>query len=291
MKSRILLVPERESLSTVPIQYTIVCPPPSFVRTEVMTVFPELKALCAADKKAAEAAAAEGGPLSPFADMIGAANLSSSASSVSSAGGAAHSASCSPLPEGASLTSIISTPTSSASSLPPFTNIAGMPNKSIFVMTTFQPCDCDNLTAFTEGSADFKDWSRERFLDLMGLVEKRLGVTRDEGFRSHVHREQWGESGTSSFTTPTDDAHIPKPTSRWWIDYPDPATGVPIHSHATSTCFCESDAIELLLKMELMYVNGCRMVVHPKFKENVYPCSAIIYGGSAEELKALLEGI
>lgn len=207
MKRRFLVIPEVESQCEPGLRYTVVSPPKYFVRTDILTVFPELREVMDNSDIAA-----------PSADSACTAHCSTSSGE-------------------AAATAQRTTPLSP------------------FIITTFQVSHFESLIGISDAAQEFKDHSRERFLDFMHEVQRRLAP---EG---------------------------------WWVDFADPATGLPVQTRGTSTVYCESDAIEQLLSMELMSVCGCRMVVHPIFGEQVYPASAVVYGGTSERLKELLAGL
>lgn len=122
---------------------------------------------------------------------------------------------------------------------------------SPLVIVTFQMSNFE----FSEGSQDYVDRSRSSFIEFAKEIQRRL---------------------------------VPE---GWWIDFCDPATGLPMLTSASSVLYNESDAVEQLLSLEHMYVNENRSLVHPVFGDKVYLASAIVYGGTANRLKELLEDL
>eukprot|EP00744_Colponema_vietnamica_P024494 GILI01035736.1.p1 GENE.GILI01035736.1~~GILI01035736.1.p1 ORF type:complete len:196 (+),score=25.24 GILI01035736.1:36-623(+) len=116
------------------------------------------------------------------------------------------------------------------------------------IIITFQMSNFD----FSNGAQDYVDRSRDSFLDFAKEIQRRL---------------------------------VP---DGWWIDFSDPATGLPTLTQASSVLYNESDAVEQLLSLEHMYVNENHSLVHPIFGEKVYLASAVVYGGTADRLKELL---
>eukprot|EP00744_Colponema_vietnamica_P010095 GILI01014294.1.p1 GENE.GILI01014294.1~~GILI01014294.1.p1 ORF type:complete len:226 (-),score=20.98 GILI01014294.1:250-927(-) len=225
MKRRLLVVPEKESQCHPSLRYTVVAPPKYFVRTDILTVFPELREVV--DNARTPTVTS---PTTEYAAATQCAAAGPSGLPLSSAAG-------------------------EVTSLPTSPNSVAVPEVSPFVITTFQVSEYESLIGFSGVAQEFKDHSRDRFIGFMNEVQRRL---------------------------------VPE---GWWVDYADPATGLPVLTRGSSAVYCESDAIEQLLSMELMHVNGCRMVIHPIFGEQVYPASAVVYGGTSDRLKELLIGL
>ena len=57
-----------------------------------------------------------------------------------------------------------------------------------------------------------------------------------------------------------------------WADYVDPCTGHPVRE-PINLVFPEVEALEMLLQYKCGQAGNCKIVMHPKWGSNVYPCS------------------
>ncbi|CAD2218054.1 hypothetical protein AGDE_05398 [Angomonas deanei] len=67
---------------------------------------------------------------------------------------------------------------------------------------------------------------------------------------------------------------------KYFFDWSDPATGLPINSRRGPSILVDNDLLERFFSFNSVYVcvggGGCRMIEHPKLGLNVYPASGII---------------
>jgi len=57
-----------------------------------------------------------------------------------------------------------------------------------------------------------------------------------------------------------------------WADYVDPCTGHPVRE-PINLVFPEVEALEMLLQYKCGQAGNCKIVMHPQWGSNVYPCS------------------
>ncbi|GET90828.1 hypothetical protein, unknown function [Leishmania tarentolae] len=109
------------------------------------------------------------------------------------------------------------------------------------------------LIQYSPASVEWKDRSRERFFSFMAAVQARL--------EKHL--------GSAN-----------KISSRFFMDWPDPATGLPRCTERGSTIFCDADAIQQFFSFNSEIIaspgGGCRMIEHPRFGLNVYPAAGVL---------------
>ncbi|KAG5472442.1 hypothetical protein LSCM1_03841 [Leishmania martiniquensis] len=109
------------------------------------------------------------------------------------------------------------------------------------------------LIQYSPTAGEWKDRSRERFFTFMVAVQARLA--------KHL-----GNANTSS--------------SRFFMDWPDPATGLPICTDRGGTTFCDADAIQQFFSFHSVLIagpgGGCRMVEHPRLGLDVYPAAGVL---------------
>lgn len=109
------------------------------------------------------------------------------------------------------------------------------------------------LIHYSPASVEWKDRSRERFFRFMAAALARL--------ERHL-----GSANKSS--------------SRFFMDWPDPATGLPLCTERGATIFCDADAILQFFSFNSVLIagpgGGCRMIEHPRFGLNVYPAAGVL---------------
>ena len=142
----------------------------------------------------------------------------------------------------------------------------------IYVVTTFQPFEfeksapLESMIASTAETKEFKDLSRDRFFGFM----RRLKETVESCSR---------ENGGNTDST--------------WVDWTDPATGLPVLGSVGPAIYCDSDALEQLCSIDIEVVAGpggaCRLVQHPKWGVNVYPASGFVSVPSFDVLEQALD--
>lgn len=119
-------------------------------------------------------------------------------------------------------------------------------------IVTFQQMT-DSMIQFSEDASLCKDEGRDRFFRFMHDVKSRLHEL--DSSREH------------------------------WVDWVDPATGLPASGQCGSCAYSEVDGIEQLLVLDVTHVGdsggGCRMVNHPEFGLAVYPSSGFVCAPSA----------
>ncbi|AYU81023.1 hypothetical protein, unknown function [Leishmania donovani] len=109
------------------------------------------------------------------------------------------------------------------------------------------------LIQYSPASVEWKDRSRERFFSFMAAAQARL-------------EKRLGSANKSS--------------SRFFMDWPDPATGLPLCTERGATIFCDADAILQFFSFNSVLIagpgGGCRMIEHPRFGLNVYPAAGVL---------------
>lgn len=113
--------------------------------------------------------------------------------------------------------------------------------------------DFSDLIHYSPTSREWKDRSRDRFCEFMAAVQARLEA-------------QLGK--------------VNEPSSAWFVDWPDPATGLPMHTERGATIFCDADAIQQFFSFNSVLIagpgGGCRMIEHPRLGLNVYPAAGVL---------------
>ena len=132
-----------------------------------------------------------------------------------------------------------------------------------------------SLIDYSDGAAEFKDHSREAFWEwvarLRDVLAKRL--RRDEDVLPTASEPLKEEVGGAAESVPA--------ARSLWIDWVDPATGLAASGECGPCAWNEADGVEqLVVGAELVHVGtaggGCRMIVHPRLGENVYPATAVV---------------
>lgn len=151
------------------------------------------------------------------------------------------------------------------------------------MITTFQPFEfettsTESLIASTESTKEFKDLSREKFFSFMEQVQAAVECIR-------ICDGSSADAG--------DEAAVSNRTNCTWVDWTDPATGLPVLGTVGPATYCECDALEQLCSVDVEVVAGaggaCRMVQHPKWGVNVYPASGFVAVPSQAFLQRVLE--
>ncbi|EPY29953.1 hypothetical protein STCU_04309 [Strigomonas culicis] len=105
------------------------------------------------------------------------------------------------------------------------------------------------LIGYMPESAIWKDESRESFFRFMEAIQKTLAARLPQG-------------------------------ERVFMDWPDPATGIPMCTARGCSSFTDSDVIEHFFNFNTVLVAGakgsCRMVEHPRLGLNVYPSCGVV---------------
>lgn len=149
-------------------------------------------------------------------------------------------------------------------------------NQPLFCVVTFQEFNFSSpsqeaeasligpsLIGVNSDSVEFKDVSRDKFFAFMEHVKSQVTSTFLQQRRNND-----GDDGVA------------------WVNWTDPATGIPVSGAVGPSIYSEGDAIEQLMAYELVLVagsgGGCRMVKHPRWGVNVYPVTGFISVPSAE---------
>lgn len=118
--------------------------------------------------------------------------------------------------------------------------------------------DFSELISCTPVSVEWKDRSRERFFQFMKAAKARI-------------RERL----SAAATTASGDA-----SSTLFMDWPDPATGLPVKSKRGPSTFNDADTIQQFFSYNSVLIagpgGGCRMIEHPRFGLNVYPAAGVV---------------
>lgn len=110
----------------------------------------------------------------------------------------------------------------------------------------------------------WKDSSRERFFEFCRHITDAL-------VRSP---SPLGNSRETQKAQPVGDG-----ATAFFLDWCDPATGLPMNTERGSSAFVDGDAIEQMFPFHSVLVAGagcCRMIEHPVFGLCVYPASAVL---------------
>ncbi|KPA83273.1 hypothetical protein ABB37_02946 [Leptomonas pyrrhocoris] len=121
--------------------------------------------------------------------------------------------------------------------------------------------DFSELIQYTPASVEWKDRSRERFFHFMKAARERI-------------RERLNASA----------GDVP---AALFMDWPDPATGLPVKSKRGASTFNDADTIQQFFSYSSVLIagpgGGCRMIEHPRFGLNVYPAAGVIVVPRCEE--------
>lgn len=138
------------------------------------------------------------------------------------------------------------------------------PSYELLCIATFQPANQSSgsektsLIEFSPAAAEFKDRCRNVFFQFMEDVEKKIFERMSENEKGERKSEE----------------------DQWWIDWPDPATGIPMRGISGPCVLTESEVAEQLFSFETVHVGnmggGCGMIRHPKFGLDVYPASGFV---------------
>jgi hypothetical protein len=58
-----------------------------------------------------------------------------------------------------------------------------------------------------------------------------------------------------------------------WSDYTDPSSGYPVISERGGLLYNDVEGCEIILRYNIEYSGGCRLISHPNWKYNVYPAT------------------
>lgn len=126
------------------------------------------------------------------------------------------------------------------------------------------------LISYSPASCDWKDRSRLIFFDFLKEVQDAL----ETAFPSRLvsSSRQMNEADVISEGV--------KEGKLFFVDGPDPASGVALTSQRGPSTISESDIMEFFFGFHSVLVatagGGCRMIEHPSFGLNVYPASLVI---------------
>eukprot|EP00467_Chlorarachnion_reptans_P014107 CAMPEP_0114518106 /NCGR_PEP_ID=MMETSP0109-20121206/18262_1 /TAXON_ID=29199 /ORGANISM="Chlorarachnion reptans, Strain CCCM449" /LENGTH=208 /DNA_ID=CAMNT_0001698695 /DNA_START=160 /DNA_END=786 /DNA_ORIENTATION=- len=59
----------------------------------------------------------------------------------------------------------------------------------------------------------------------------------------------------------------------YWADYIDPCSGKPVLGEAGSSTYNEVEGMQLLLRYRYQQVGMCKVILHPKWGQRIYPAS------------------
>jgi hypothetical protein len=123
--------------------------------------------------------------------------------------------------------------------------------------------DFSELILYTPASVEWKDRSRERFFQFMKAAKEQ------------IHKRLALVDGNDNRTTV------------FFMDWPDPATGLPVKSKRGPSTFSDADTIERFFSYNSVLIagpgGGCRMIEHPRFGLNVYPAAGVLVVPKSEE--------
>ena len=103
------------------------------------------------------------------------------------------------------------------------------------------------------------------------VTENPAAADNNDALLVDAYEEEEEEEGESSAVAPP-----------WTlVDWVDPATGLPCSGTCGPCAWNEADAVEQFVSgCDVVHVGtaggGCRLVVHPRFGENVYPATAVV---------------
>lgn len=160
-------------------------------------------------------------------------------------------------------------------------------NPSFYLLYTFQQSDyCEEaapetqvtsptkmsedyfseLIQYAPAAVEWKDNSREKFFKFMRVVQQSL------------------LRGMPASSQEPDGAAL---EPRFFLDWSDPATGLPMQSPRGASIFTDADAIEQLFSFDSVLIagpgGGCRMISHPTLGLNVYPAAGVLVIDKADE--------
>lgn len=117
------------------------------------------------------------------------------------------------------------------------------------------PSDAPKLTSPVPPVMEWRDRSRDRVYKFMSLAKRRI----------HECLQRCGEE---------------EERPAFFMDWPDPATGLPACSMRGATTFSDADTVEQFFPFKKTMVagpgGGCYMVEHPRFGLNVYLDAAVL---------------
>jgi hypothetical protein len=192
---------------------------------------------------------------------------------------------------------------------PAFPDAVAFRHQPLFCVVTFQLasyiCDIGNetnendiseecetsdagsaLNTFSMISTDdrtmgYKDVARERYFYFMTKIK--------EACEAAMHELNVGAASAAGGGDLLHGETAPSPSL--WVDWTDPATGLPILGHSGPSTYCESDALEQLMVCEIVVVAGnggaCRMIQHERWGVDVYPATGFV---SVPSFKVLQRG-
>lgn len=135
------------------------------------------------------------------------------------------------------------------------------PEDALAERAAVRDADVSSLIAYTPASSVWKDESREVFFDFM----KRLRLAL---------LDVCGDA-----TADGDDG--------FFLDWPDPATGIPVNTERGGSCFNDCGAVEEFFAFESVLVagpgGGCRITQHPLFGLNMYPAAGVLVLPQSQE--------
>lgn len=65
----------------------------------------------------------------------------------------------------------------------------------------------------------------------------------------------------------------------FWVDYTDPASGLPVKSRPGPSIWSDVEHLSRLLRYPTKDLNGCQILVHPTWGEWIYPASLVVVCG------------
>lgn len=142
----------------------------------------------------------------------------------------------------------------------------------------------NSINTFSMISSDdrtigYKDVARDRYFYFMKRLKGACEIAMQE-------------ICTGSVVNPLDEELERDSTAQppsLWVDWTDPATGLPILGQCGPTTYCESDALEQLMVCDIVVVAGnggaCRMIQHERWGVDVYPATGFVSVPSFEVLQ------
>ena len=161
------------------------------------------------------------------------------------------------------------------------------PLGALHCIVTMQPVT-DALISFSDDGAFMKDLGREYFFDFMNKLqvglEAKLGIVEkkaEEQGKGDKEQEEVAAPSSSSSSS----------GGNFIIDWPDPATGIPMNGECGPSIYTELDGLEQMTNYEVIYVcgpgGGCKVVTHPSFGTSVYPSTGFVIGPTDVILEVL----
>eukprot|EP00470_Lotharella_oceanica_P010297 CAMPEP_0170191778 /NCGR_PEP_ID=MMETSP0040_2-20121228/52497_1 /TAXON_ID=641309 /ORGANISM="Lotharella oceanica, Strain CCMP622" /LENGTH=315 /DNA_ID=CAMNT_0010439933 /DNA_START=72 /DNA_END=1019 /DNA_ORIENTATION=+ len=130
--------------------------------------------------------------------------------------------------------------------------VGGAPQYPLLCIPTFQHTCCDMLE-FTESAEKEKDLKLKGFYAWCQAVCQRL---------------------------------IKK---GYWADYIDPCSGYPVLGGSGSSTYNEVEGMQLLLRYRFSQVGMCKVILHPRWGQRIYPASMFAMAPVEEITKAIKE--